>query len=93
MGPRVFTRGNDGSNEGLSGYVVASMGPRVFTRGNKIDDQVDDHRGMSASMGPRVFTRGNARLFGITGRSSSSFNGATRLHAWKPLVTEGFNDD
>src|SRR6266705_1221736 len=34
-------------------------------------------------MGPRVFTRGNIHQVYIYRNPACSFNGATRLHAWK----------
>ena len=41
---------------------------------------------LGASMGPRVFTRGNPVLRKAFWPSWFSFNGATRLHAWKPRL-------
>ena len=35
-------------------------------------------------MGPRVFTRGNKVEIGRESLQLAGFNGATRLHAWKP---------
>src|SRR6266705_5815459 len=59
------------------------MGPRVFTRGNFVGSHRRRH-GVIASMGPRVFTRGNVSRVGNLYLGLSRFNGATRLHAWKP---------
>ena len=82
MEPRVFTRGNPGRAISLRRSQDASMEPRVFTRGN-VEETGRLGGGRRASMEPRVFTRGNipskVDYFG----AKSSFNGATRLHAWK----------
>jgi len=61
----------------------ASMGPRVFTRGNPNTGELAVNNA-DASMGPRVFTRGNKERDRSTRGESRRFNGATRLHAWKP---------
>jgi len=45
-----------------------------------------------ASMGPRVFTRGNFPALNMKTFSTSGFNGATRLHAWK-LSELGFEHE
>ncbi len=40
-----------------------------------------------ASMGPRVFTRGNEEKDRDSEGTEGSFNGATRLHAWKQTTS------
>src|SRR5437879_3022518 len=65
------------------------MEPRVFTRGNKSEYDLND-QALEASMEPRVFTRGNL----VTPAFSAppkSFNGATRLYAWKPSRRKVFS--
>ena len=63
--------------------IDASMGPRVFTRGNSTTLSLMLSM-LDASMGPRVFTRGNKHGADFPLYRAMSFNGATRLHAWKP---------
>ncbi len=61
------------------------MGPRAFTRGDlfappELGPVID------ASMGPRAFTRGDRAEEGGSNNTHVSFNGATRIHAWRPPV-------
>ena len=83
MEPRVFTRGNPAFFCFIVAGSLASMEPRVFTRGNAVffGALLLD---FLASMEPRVFTRGNPLIPVINSANKNGFNGATRLHAWKP---------
>src|SRR6266404_3922629 len=85
MEPRVFTRGNVQVYGCDSRKGPASMEPRVFTRGNLLSEP-EDVRQCVASMEPRVFTRGNRAGLARYVHGLQGFNGATRLHAWKPVV-------
>ena len=60
----------------------ASMGPRVFARGD-LCSNCNTGIGLLASMGPRVFARGDQLSFFIARRREMSFNGATRVRAWR----------
>ena len=82
MEPRVFTRGNLDLDHTVAPGDRASMEPRVSTRGNRPFRYPTD-RAARASMEPRVFTRGNGGFAFLSYYYQISFNGATRVHAWK----------
>ncbi len=83
MGPRAFTRGDKHCRGQLGISQRASMGPRAFTRGDESKLARRPKDGW-ASMGPRAFTRGDTGSGSGGARSLSGFNGATRIHAWRP---------
>ena len=85
MGPRLFSRGNRDSMDGVENPRKASMGPRLFSRGNGIGGNVDCQR-QGASMGPRLFSRGNTADQRSTSMNLACFNGAAAFQPRKPKL-------
>ena len=79
MGPREFTRGDDGSQGCCRSLLIASMGPREFTRGDLLDDsiKVEDDNALQWGRGssPAETSSARRRRFALAtlqwGRGSS----------------------
>ena len=78
MGPRLFSRGMDGTGRTGDRDGPASMGPRLFSRG-MLEAAMLLAIGQPASMGPRLFSRGMNEPSYTPGFPRGRFNGAAAV--------------
>ncbi len=82
MGPRLFRRGNDGTEQVLTIALKLQWG-HVFSDVEKSQPSGQGCRQRVASMGPRLFRRGNVPNILEVPSALEGFNGATSFQTWK----------
>ncbi len=61
------------------------MGPPIYIGGN-FNNRIGIFQVTEASMGPPIYIGGNKEVPILIDEKLISFNGATDLHRWKPLL-------
>ena len=86
MGPRLFSRGNQGDGDGEPLGLPASMGPRLFSRGNLAPRRDAPRRRSPGFNGATAFQPWKwERPRRLLDRLATGFNGATAFQPWKSL--------